>query len=338
VGIVIREADIRADMPAIRETFDVNRSAPAPPERFPWLYYENPDGPARTWFAIDDRTGAVAGAAAVFPRRVALRGGGRVVAWNGADFSINKPYRTVGVAVKLRLAAREAIDRGESPFLYSHPNDRMLPIQLRAGYSAVGRMPRHVKLLRAATGLAIADRVSSAVLALAGADCLVRVRSDIALAGAEPLGEEFTELFESVAPRLGTALVRDAAYLDWRFRRSPTQRHQFLVARRGGRLQGYLVFTEDGDMAAVKDWLAATPAVVDELFASFIRRMRRRGARGLTFTALETHPDLPRLRRLGFVPRRDYATAIAYVAGAGPLRDAVLAGGSWYMSYGDRHG
>jgi hypothetical protein len=338
VGIVIREADIRADMPAIRETFNVNRSVPAPPERFPWLYYENPDGPARAWFAIDDRTGAVAGLAAVLPRRVVIKGGDRVVAWNGADFSVNRQYRTVGVAVKLRLAAREAIDQGESPFLYAHPNERMLPIQLRAGCSAVGRMPRHVKLLRASIGVAIADRVSSGLLALTGTDWLVRVRSEITLAGAEPLGDEFTELFESVAPRLGTALVRDAAYLDWRFRRSPTQRHQFLVARRGGRLQGYLVFTEDGDLAAVKDWLAATPDVVDELFVSVIRRMRRRGARALRFTALETHPDLPRLRRLGFVPRPDYATAIAYVAGAGPLRDAVLAGESWYMSYGDRHG
>jgi hypothetical protein len=66
--------------------------------------------------------------------------------------------------------------------------------------------------------------------------------------------------------------------------------------------------------------------------------MRRRGTKALTFMALETHPDLPRLRRFGFVPRSDFATAIAYAPAGSPMRQHVLGAGAWYMSYGDRHG
>ena len=43
-------------------------------------------------------------------------------------------YRAGGAAIALRRAARTAVDQGVRPFLYAHPNERMLQIHIRVGH------------------------------------------------------------------------------------------------------------------------------------------------------------------------------------------------------------
>jgi len=337
MGITIRQADIDRDMDVIRTTFDANRPTPADPARFQWLYFDNPDGRATVWLAFDDQTGDVAGAAAVFPRRVRLDGA-EVTAWNGADFSINRPYRTMGVAVKLRRVACDAVDRGASAFLYSHPNARMLPVQLRAGCGALGRMVRLARPLRVRQRGRVLDGLGSAAVRLMGTDWLVRVRQDVEWRRNLVTPADVTELFARTADRLGTAVVRDATYLDWRFRRNPIDCNETLILRSHDRVTAYLVVAARHDVAWVRDWLAESPDALAQLFATLIRETRRRGLSSVTVTALETHVDLPHLRRLGFAERPDFSTAIAYVPTSRPDRSAVLDPCRWYMTLGDRHG
>jgi len=339
MGITIREADIDREIDLIRTTFNANRAVPAGPARFRWLYFDNPDGRAKAWVALDDRTGEVAGVAAVLPRRVRVaRDGSQVIAWNGADFSINRRYRTMGVAVKLRRVACDAVDRGECAFLFAHPNNRMLPVQLRAGCHALGRMVRHAKLLRVRTGGPPVRAVASAGLRLMGTDWLVRVRHDVEWRRGLVTPADVTDLFVRVADRIGTAIVRDAAYLDWRFRRNPMDRNEMLLMRSDDRVTGYLVVASDHDVAWVRDWLAESPDALDQLFSALIREMRGRGVAAIFVTALETHVDLPRLGRLGFVQRPDFSTAIAYAPSSSSDQGQLLDPVGWYMTLGDRHG
>jgi GNAT superfamily N-acetyltransferase len=336
MGILVREADLATQMDTLRSLYDANRDTPAAPRRFPWLYLENPDGRATAWLAIDDRKGEAAGFTAVFPRRIRVAGHTvPVTAWNCGDFSIHKRFRTMGVAVKLRRAAKEAVDAGTCPFLYAHPNDRMLAVHVQAGHCQMGTMKRLVKPLSAGGGLAAT--LSRAALRVAGRDVLVRRRHDAEwLAPGATLPPDIGEIDAAVGPRLGNALVRDARYLQWRFADFPLEPVEVLVTRRQGRPAAYVAVMVKGATAFVKDWLARDADAFDQAWATLIGTMRRRKLARVSVTALETHPDLRRLALFGFVEREETSKAVVTYAAAGGGFEAVLDAGRWYMTVGDR--
>ena len=335
--VAIVEASIEHDLEKMRATLNANRHRQATAERFRWLYLSNPDGPARAWLAVDEGTGETAGFTAVFPRRVRLAGASApVTAWNCGDFSIHQRYRVGGIAVKLRRAAREGVDRGDSPFLYAHPNDKMLPVHMRVGHRALAQMVRYGKVLRANTGSSVLDGVSSGVLRLAGADLFVRRSGDVELTRSWPTSSEIDALDDRVRERLGTALVRDAAYLAWRFQHNPFETAELLVVRRKGRLTGYLAFIVKDGQCSVKDWVGESPGDRDELFAFLLAELRRRAVARVSVIVLETHPDLPRLRQFGFAKRPDTSTAVVYAADGYAGKAAVFDPAAWYMTVGDR--
>ena len=180
----------------------------------------------------------------------------------------------MGAALKLRRAARDAVDAGARPFLYAHPNDRMLPVHLKAGHAPLGRMLRYAKPLHIRTGWHLADSVGSAALRFAGGDVLVRQTQDVQLV-VSAVGSEFDDLYERADARLGTALVRDAAYVTWRFQRLPADKHEIVITRRDSVLTGYLAFSVRDRVAHLKDWLTVDNTSRDQLFAGFIREMRQ---------------------------------------------------------------
>ncbi len=338
MAILIREVDLDRELPLLMTIFNATFRRQQDEARFRWLYLDNPDGRATAWFAIDDRTGDVAGCTAVFPRRVRLgRIGQTVTAWNCGDFCIMPRFRTMGVALKLRRAARSAIDAGRSAFLYAHPNERMLPVHLHVGHKPLARMVRYAKVLGMSTGLNTLDSAASAGFRLIGTDCFVRRRHDTELASSSPMTEEYTALYEAVADEKGTALVRDVAYLDWRFRRNPVERIETLLVRLGRTITGYVTFiiTNEGT-GHVRDWLALDRQAWRQLFSAFLDEMRGRHIRSVSVVALETHPDLPMLRRFGFIRRPDTSMAVVYAPDDFAGRPEVISARNWYMTVGDR--
>jgi len=334
--IVIREADLSRELGAVMGTVNENFGMSLPLSRFEWLYLNNPDGQAIAWFAVDDASGDIVGSTAVSPRRVRLaRARKHVVAWNCGDFSITKRYRSLGAAVKLRRAARDGVDAGQSPFLYAHPNERMLAVHLRVGHQPLARMVRYARpLSRPGLRKGLLARGTSAVVDLASVARWIRQRHDVVVNG--EVGDDFTRLYETVEPSLRSAVVRDRTYLEWRFRRNPAERAELVETRLSGRLTGYVWFIVKDRVAHVKDWLAMDPEALDQVFAALIRELRRRDTYSISLIALETHPDLPRLRRLGFVRRPDFSTAVAYAPDGYAGRGDVIDPAGWYMTAGDR--
>src|SRR5688572_3817502 len=252
--IVIRQADLEHELGEVADTVNASFASDLPLDRFRWLYQENPDGPATAWVAFDDSSGKIVGTTAVCPRRIRIGGTGRnVLAWNCCDFSIRSRYRTMGAAIKLRRAARAGVDAGESQFLYAHPNDRMLAIHLQVGHRPLGKMVRHAKLLRTSSGVRTIDRATSLAFRMMSTAIWRRSNSDTELVEQWPL-TALDSLFEDASHRLGTAVVRDSRYLEWRFRQNPLERTEMIVARRGDRPMGYLIFTVKRGIGVVKDW------------------------------------------------------------------------------------
>jgi hypothetical protein len=212
----------------------------------------------------------------------------------------------------------------------------MLQIHLKVGHQPLGRMVRHAKLLRPRTGWRAADALGAGMLRAAGLDWWVRSRHEAELVTEAALGDQVSELYDKVASRMGTTLVRDWTYLRWRFCQNPAATDEIVVTRRSGRLTGYLVFAMSDSGALIKDWVASDGEAWNGLFAACLGELRRREVQSVSVIALETHPDVARLWRFGFTARPGGFTAVTYADSAYPRRSDVTAPDAWYMTVGDR--
>jgi hypothetical protein len=66
------------------------------------------------------------------------------------------------------------------------------------------------------------------------------VRAEVRLI--QRFDESFTSLWETLAPKFGLAVRRDAAYLNWKFVSAPHVRYSIAVVRRDDRNIGYAVY------------------------------------------------------------------------------------------------
>lgn len=332
---VVREVDMHSELDRVVDLMNANFPDPVSRARFEWLYLASPEGRATAWFVVDQQTGTPVGSTAVFPRRVRLCTGEIVRAWLCGDFSVLKAHRTLGVAAKLRRAAKDAVDAGVVPFLFAHPNDRMLAVHLTVGHGKLGQIVRYAKPLRTRTGWAGVDAASAVAFRALDLMRLPRVNVDDEWRGRAEFDEEFTRLFERV-PLGRTAVVRDAPYLNWRFLQNPNERAEVLAIRRDSTLQGYVVLAASDDIVTVKDWLGVDSASVEQLFSVLVHGMRRRGVASVSLGVLAGHPDLPVLQRLGFRLRPGSSRAAVYAPPRWRSAADVVDPSRWYMTIGDR--
>lgn len=334
MSLIVRQVDLATEMLLLVDVFNRGFNLTSPSERFEWLYCRNPDGPSTAWFVTDDRNGEVAGCTAVFPRRIHVRGQQKpTVAWNCGDFCIMPRYRAGGAAIKLRQAAKDGVDAGASPFLYAHPNDRMLQIHLRVGHQPLGRMIRMARPTRL-PGDRPLSRIGTLALRAARPERLL-LRDTCQILGG-PLPVELDDLFDRMRLSLGTALVRDVRYLTWRFIECPIADYRFVVSRRGSRVTGYLAYAVSKGQLHIKDWLGADRRAVRSLFTAAVDRACVVDASSASATLLETHPDRQLIRSLGFAVRPETSTSITYASEQLPWRRDVMSPEAWYMTVGDR--
>jgi len=118
MGYTIKIADLEKDRDIMISILERNRNRVDIDyiKRYDWIYLNNPYGRAKAWIIFDDKSNRPVGFTGVFPRPVYVEGE-KYLAWNCGDFSIDKKYRTLGVALKLRRAAKLDVDNGEVPFL-----------------------------------------------------------------------------------------------------------------------------------------------------------------------------------------------------------------------------
>lgn len=339
MAYIVREVDLDTELGSVVELMNANFPDPVSLDRFEWLYLANPAGRGTAWFVVDDRTGRPVGSTVVIPRRVRLPTGQAVCGWLGGDFSILKAYRTMGIAAKLRRAAKDMIDDGAVPFLFAHPNERMLAVHMNVGHQRLGEMRRYARRLRLRTASRFVNRLSGAALGVADALMLPGTgRYEVGWLEGAP-GDEFTTLFdEAMSGRLArrTTVVRDAQYLTWRYSHNPLESTEFMTIRVKGRLAGYLVSSASGDTVTLKDWLVPEPHALKVLFSAYLREMRRRGIASASAITLEDHADLPLLTSLGFRARPGATTAVVYAGREFEEAKSVLTPVQWFMTVGDR--
>jgi len=346
MGYIVYEEDLDDARDEAIAALRATRSRPIDERRYDWLYRGNPDGQAVLWSIRKEATGEMAGFTVVLPRRV-LVDGQEHMCWNGADFSIHRKYRALGVAVKLRRAAKEAIDQGRADFLYAHPNAKMQLIHERAGHWAVGAMVRYAKPLKAEAHLrhrirsqtlaAVAGKLVEASWGLARLGRRYRYTCDAHVVESPEFDDRFDRLFAEAAAVRRVVGVRDARYLRWRYGENPLCPTQAVLAEEGGRLLGYALFTIEGDVAHLKDVLVADNGPAErDLVARLIEHARRLRLTSVSAVVLEGHPIVDTLNSFGFSRRPDGSQMFGYARREDPLRDVVSDPASWLLSVGDR--
>lgn len=349
--IVIRDADPKRDRKVMMDCLLRNRTRYENDDsfhvRFDWAYSRNPHGDGRAWLAIDDSNGRVVGFTSAFPRRV-LVNGEEMIGWNCADFSIDQDYRTLGVAMKLRRAAKECVDKGEFQFLFAHPNDRMRVVHEKVGHQPIGKMERYAALLRFENKLQdkLGNKLAANALALFANPVLhftTRGRGRSAqcafsVVDEKRFGEEYERVFEQAKSQHKVIVVRDAEYLTWRFLENPLYRTRSLRLHCGNELKGYVLFYENKGTAHVADLLVAgDEADMRALMSGLIYHLRKAGVGTISLRLHNDNPVLAQALQLGFKHRPDAtSTVIAYAKQSSPYAATILDGKNWFMTVGDR--
>ncbi|RLD10558.1 hypothetical protein DRI50_10925 [candidate division KSB1 bacterium] len=351
MGYFVKQADLERDKHIMVALLEKNRTRDDTDysKRFDWIYLNNPYGKATAWIIWDDKSNIPVGFTGAFPRPVFVNGK-EYVAWNCGDFSIDKKYRTLGVAVKLRKEAKLAVDNGTIPFLYAHPNKRMEVIHLRVGHKKISQMVRFAMPLR--TDRYLKEKLSSGVLATLlswPVDTALRYRFFLKKAASTrgvfrdkvQCTPEHEQLFTKMKAQFRIIGARMCEYLQWKFADHPNFKYSQYDFYERNQLRGSLFFLQKNGVISLIDILTDdVESQIKPMFFSFIADVYRlRPAASLSFILQEHNPLIPALKQIGF-KRRDDATS-AVIAYANPqlqpeLAQLVMDGANWFMTVGDR--
>jgi hypothetical protein len=339
----VRPAQIDGEKAALTGFLSTYLSPNATDERYEWLYCNNPEGPARVWVACETDTGMIVGVSAAFPRRIHYRGK-EVRGYVLGDFCIHPDYRSLGPAVALQRNSLEGISREGAGFVFDFPSAAMLAIYKRLQIEPQESAIRFAKPLRADRQIEkrFASKAAGRVLAVA-TNAALRLR-DVGLGRSStwaikeetvPCGEEFTIATRRWIPRMGICAERTAEYLNWRFLQHPQRRYQFLTARKGGRLGGYLIYQWAGEDGTVVDLLGEDDEVCKALLIETIAIMRGCGVSTLSAPFLGSHAGRKILEDCGFQPRESTPVVVFSLPRA-PNSQGDHGADHWYLMHGDR--
>jgi hypothetical protein len=345
MSVNVFEADVRQDLDIFVDLLNRNRDHDVERKRFEWLYLNNPHGRARAWIVKDEKADQAVAFTCVLPRFMYIDGE-KTLCWNCGDFSVDKKFRTLGIALKLRRKAKDSVDSGEIAAFYAHPNDRMKVIHQKVGHYELGTMQRYVKLLRVDRHLEkkvnnrLVTGFFSAVINLG-----LKVRYfrypkgnfDVRFEGHQKFDSEYDGLFQDVMRKFGVIGDRSALYLNWRYYQNPLYKTERVVLRKDGRLCGYVIFYIENGIAIFKDILCVNhDEALQTLLNAWIEMLRKRKIYSISAIIMDSNPVLFCFKKAGFVTRPETSSVFAYAQQKNPIAEKWLNKDQWYMTVGDR--
>ncbi len=323
-------------------------------EALAWRYDYNPHGAALSYVSRPFGSDAVAGYAC--SPRIAVPGGDRARAapiGETGDVMTHPDWRKRGLFSALDRAAMDGARDAGWPLVFGLPNRRSAHIFLDLGWERAGTIRPWTCVLRAdAAARAQRGREGRWRGWLAAFDARraraarrrlrARGRADLTVRPLAAFPPEVDALARAVEPRFALMVRRDAAYLDWRFLRSPSGLHRALGLFASGRLAGYAVIQvprpgESGGFLV--DVLADGDDAVAAAVEAGLAGLEAAGASFVQATAVDGSWWSGVLRSAGFVPPRAANHLIVIVhrhERDHPLARAASDAARWYLTDGDR--
>jgi hypothetical protein len=347
VGYVVKEADIRRDKEILLNIIRANRTRQEFPyeKRYNWLYFENPYGPATAWIIWDENKEYPAGFTAAYPRKMLVKGS-ECSCWNCGDFSIEKKYRALGVAVQLRKEAKRHVDEGKVPFLYAHPNNQMVHIHLRVQHKKIGHMKRFVLPLRVSNYLEgnkfgkMAGRVLDPVVS-----GLVKFKfrkpGDYENLPMEKMrfDESYRMLCEEINRSYPVTGLRDESYLSWKYKNHPVLSYHLFNYYEKEKLSGYIFYLENQNVLYITEFVCKPERRAQQnLLSTFMNFCihHKTNIYSISTVTLEYNSYVTVLRNNGFKFRDDATSSVIAYSADPELKAAVEDGTKWFMNVGDR--
>jgi len=345
---IVKQADLLADRDRMLNILKNNRTRDAShyEKRYDWIYLDNPDGQAIPWIIWDAEKGIPMGFTAVFPRRMFVKGK-ILTCWNCGDFSIEKNFRTLGIALQLRKEAKRAVDDGRVPFLYAHPNNRMAVVHLRAGHKQLAFMKRYALPIRLSKYLRRKPMLEEITATIVDPLILNLLKmkyhklgdyevyfskelkfSDAHLGICEHLNKHF--------PVIG---LRDTKYLAWKYKNNPINQYYLYNYYENSLLVGYIIYFIQRNVLNLSEIVAKYNINIQRrMFSTFLYHVikKYRDVQVISTIVQEFNPVIPALMDLGFKYRNDATTPVITYTADEDLKPIVLDGNKWFMNLGDR--
>lgn len=287
------------------------------PAKFDHFYRENPNGRALIRLLRHAATGELAGVIGAGPRPLIWRGRpirGAVV----AHFAVAARHRSLGPALMLQHSLIDAA-RGQFDLLYGLPRPSAVGVSRRAGFSTLGTLVRHAKVLR--HGDYLRRRLPGFVATPAGAlvDMATRVRDGFAgglssrrrWRWVQESDARMDALWQGSTKNNALTSVRDRALLRWRFDTPPVGRARYLlVSGKDGGLQAWFACEElespGGPMTVMDYWSAdAMIGIGRPLIRALIAAANEQGCSAVHLMLTASDPAMAGWHAEGFAARSE---------------------------------
>lgn len=278
-----------------------------------WQYQQLPTGKSYVYAAWDAEK--IIGYYHV-PVYRCMIGGEEKLIGNIQDVAVNPNYRGVGLFRKLAEFANEDLDTTEVDLIYTFPNDKSIKTFLKYNnFSVVSAVPTYLrpvntsKIIRSKIHLFGLEKIPGFVV-----DGFINLLSkNIKLPNAKieritEITDEVEAVFTEYSKSYRNHLVRDKAWLDWRYLRSVRGKHHILGVREAGHLTAILVVKEDemlGNPALLIMDFAFLNGKTNSLLYLIDQVRKEPQLTGFEFNLLfisAITPTLPTLSKIGFYP------------------------------------
>jgi hypothetical protein len=319
-----------------------------------WQFNENPTGRGRAWLAVVGE--AIVGHYAAIPMQIHMEDK-LIPAALSLGIMTREDYRRQGIFETLARRLHDELGHDGLAITYTFPNENSIGgLVKKLEWTQICTLPVYVKPLRPDNILAgvIKNALLGAVAGRIAGPCGMffqrtsRVSSSL-LKQVHPVNQidsRFDELWQAARPVGKIAVLRSAAYLDWRYLRNPTRDYVVLALEEEDRLVAYAVvrcmqqFGLNGGMITE---LVSGPDRPDAREAVLVAAIHYSLAQRMDLCACTVRGDdlsTSLLRRNGFFPIPEQLAPKKWYFGAHVNNDSVNAAlakdpGRWYLTFGD---
>jgi hypothetical protein len=307
-------------------------------DKLRWFYCDGPHGPGH---ALVLRAGDAAVGCAGVGVRTLFHRGEPLRAALFADLAIDRGHRSGLPALTLLRSVQAEVAR-DFDLGYGFPNHRAIAVYRRAGFVELGQMHRYVRVLRSRRYLRAAApwlSIPAAVIADRALTAAARIHQlrarRFVLEWPAQFDARFDRLWQAVGAgdRAGDwiACERTAAFLGWRFARTP-YRIAAVVRRDTGALAAYGVLrpAEHG-LIELLDLFGAGERELGAALALIVPAARRFGFAAIGFRFLGDPRVIRVLRAHGFA-RRAEPRSIVVAGGRGAALARLYHSDAWYLT------
>jgi hypothetical protein len=296
------------------------------PERYAWLYKQNPFGTAHTWLAACEDTGEVVGCCSLYPSRFYVND--RVLKVGVVvDYGVDAKHRVFGPAVSIVRAITTSLKNVESEFdiSFGYPSRDAAGAIQRAGYTLIGASADWVKIIRSKYKIAeyikikplaniiglIIDKISF----MYDSRYEAQKSEDLVTDTLDKCDERFDVFWEKMKSKYTIVPDQSAAYLNWRYSDCKTAQYRYfcLFDKSKKDLKGFIIYTIKNNGAIIKNIFPAHGEYLLNLLVAFSGNMRSDKVNFITVSYYGNDSFVKEIKKINFIEReikRDYALAV----------------------------